>query len=289
VVLIIGASSAQLKEAAPYLENACVFLLGCGTIDWNAEKLSADCVSAYNPKVLDLLTQNREQIAAALRLWWAAEDEANWAQRVVAKAKASFGKPDSNYIDVKFNPSKLRKQIQYNVLLSYFDEVERLGWISTEDLEQYRQGAKAVFDPDPIVETPPRRIEEPDVFLELMGLAMSEHHDKILQEHEPFVKANKPLAAYRTISNERYLVILESDFKKVYPKTARKATGVDISFLQKPNWERDLQKILSEAGIIKAASAGYRYRYDLFQNGSRDSTYVIAISCEYLENSSAKA
>ena len=35
---------------------------------------------------------------------------------------------------------------------------------------------------------------------------------------------------------------------------------------------------MSEAGLIKPASSGYRYRYDLFGNGTRDKTYVVAVA-----------
>lgn len=289
VALLIGASNAQLREASPYLENACVFLIGCGVIEWSTEKLSTNSVSTYNPDVLDSLINNREFIAAVLRVWWAAEDEDNWAQNIVAKAKASFGKLDTNYVAVTINPQKLRTQIQYYVLQSFFDEVERLGWITTEELEQSRKGAKAVFDPEPMEEKKTGRMEEPEVFLALIGQITQEKHDSILQDNEPFVKADKPYAAYRNISNERYLVMLESDFKKVYAKVARKANGVDTSFLQKPNWERELQRILCEADMVKVPSAGYRYRYDLFQNGTRDKTYILAIPCNLLENTLAKS
>lgn len=286
VVTVIGASSSQLREALPYLENACAILINCGSSDLEPDKLSLEAISAYNPSILELLVQYRNEVSAVFRFWWEECDD-QWAKGIVTEARASFEKPASNYIAVTLNPKTLRKKILHLVLSSFFDTVESLGWITNEDLEKYRQGAENVFDPAPIIKPPQRYMEDPAVFLELMGQILREQHDKILQENEPFVKTRKPFAAYRSISNERHLVILESDFKKAYAKTARNAKNLDTTFLQKDNWVGDLQKRLAEAGVIKSPNTGYRYRYDLLQNGSRDTTYVVAIPCDKLENDSA--
>ena len=281
LVLIIGANNAQMNEVSPYLENASSILLNSSPRDLGPEKFSADAVASYDPNILERLGKHRAEIAAVLRTWWAAEEEDVWAQNVVSEARGTFGKMDSKYIAVYLNPQKLRRAIQYQVLQSFFAEVELLGWINANALSEYRQTAKAVFDPDPIVETPPKCMEDPNVFLELMGQFSQEQHDRILQEPEPFVKVKKPLAAYRTISNERHLIMLESTFKTVYSKAARNAKGIDTSFLQKDKWERELQKIMSQSGVIKEATSGYRYRYGLY--GSKEAkVYVLAIPCHLL-------
>ncbi len=281
LVLIIGANNAQMNEVSPYLENASSILLNSSPRDLGPEKFSADAVASYDPNILERLSKHRAEIAAVLRTWWAAEDETTWAERIVTNAKSSFGKPNSNYVSVTINPQKLRKRIQYYVLLSYFDESEKLGWISTADLAQYRQSAKSVFDPEPTVETPVRRAEDPEVFLALTKLLVSEYSDKILFENDLFVNGNKKIGAYRTISGERHLVLLEDAFTLVYAKLARKAGNIDISFLKRNEWERELQKIMSQSGVIKEASSGYRYRYRLY--GSTEAkVYVLAIPCHLL-------
>lgn len=282
LVLILGASKSQIKEAIPYLENSAIILLNSDPGDLAPEKLALSSFSSYNPQVLALFNEHQAEIAAVLHSWWAAQNEELWARDIIASAKATFGNPDSKYVSVTLNPQKLRSAIQHEVLQSFFAEVERKGWISTEALSLYRQSAKAVFDPEPIVEKPVRRAEDPGVFLEVMKRLVFECSDKILLETDRFVKGNNKLGAYRTISGERYLVLLENAFKRTYEKFARKAGDIDISFLKQDNWEQELQKLFGKSGIIKVTNSNHRYRFDLFQNGTKDKTYVVAIPCDLL-------
>lgn len=162
------------------------------------------------------------------------------------------------------------------MLLSFLDFAVEQNWLAAEDADHYRTVAKSAFDPEPIEQVPVQRMEQPDVFRQIMDRMIEECSAKIVPLSERFVKADKPLAAYREISGELYLVMLETAWARWYLRAARKA-GVDTSFAQQPNWEREMQKLLCEADMIKTPSSGYRYRYDLYGNGSRDSTYVIAL------------
>lgn len=74
-----------------------------------------------------------------------------------------------------------------------------------------------------------------------------------------------------------------------YAKAVKTDNTIDAAFLQKPRWELELQKVLGTAGVIKAPAAGYRYRYDLLANGTRDSTYVVAIPARLLQETGQKA
>ena len=74
-----------------------------------------------------------------------------------------------------------------------------------------------------------------------------------------------------------------------YAKAVKADNTIDAAFLQKPRWELELQKVLGTAGVIKAPAAGYRYRYDLLANGTRDSTYVVAIPARLLQETGQKA
>ena len=58
---------------------------------------------------------------------------------------------------------------------------------------------------------------------------------------------------------------------------------MDVSILRLEGWERILQKSLAETGYIKAPNSGYRYRYDLLENGTRETTYVVAVPRALLE------
>ena len=281
VALVMGADSAQLREAAPYLENAAVLLLNCGSNDWGGRRLRTSELAEYDPAVVKGLEEERYSVAALLCAWWAAEeDEVTWARQIVAEAKASFGKPDSRYVAVQFDPKLLNRAIRHRVLCSFLDWLEAGGLLAGGNLECYRAIVKGVYAPEPVEEKPPQHAEDPQVFLGIMrNLAASE---QIAGPDEPFRKGDKLLGAWRIISGERFLVMPEDGWKKAYSKATRADKNVDTTFFQRDQWERELQKILAEAEAIKAPSAGYRYRYDLYGTGKRDSTYVVAVPAKLL-------
>ena len=281
VAAIIGADSAFLREADPFLRKCTTFLIGCSSNDWGAARLTSTEVSAYDPAVIEEIKTHSSKIGSVLRFWWehdgdGVENESVWAQKVIAEAKASFGKPDSRYVSVTFDPKKMRDAVAYRFFLEFLDFCVHRGWLAGEQAAAYRTGAEEVFDPKPQLDTPLRSMEQPEVFQQIMCQIQADQVDKILQADQPYVKGAKKLGAYREISGELFFIMLEDEWAKCYLKAARK-TGVDVSFAQRSNWERELQKILCEAGVIKAPSSGYRYRYDLFGNGTRDKTYVVAV------------
>lgn len=283
VVLLVGADKSQIREATPYIDKAAVLLLNCETGDLAPTKLSSADVAAYDPNIVSQLKDKRNHIAALLD-WWRMpfKKEDAWARGIVQEARASFGKPDSRYIRVELDPKKLRDVIRYRVLLSFFDELEDCGFITAEELAPYRQDAKDVFDPEPPEPVANRHAEDPDVFLEIMRGLAANPPAAIVAEGERFVKKDKPLAAWRTIGTERYLVFPEEGWAKTYKKSVQAKKTIDPSFFQRERWERELQKILCEKDLIKRASSGYRYRYDLLENGTRDSTYVVAVPAHLL-------
>lgn len=284
VTLVIGANNVQVKEANPYVESSAVILLNSASGDLIPTKLPSSSVSAYDPTVLDRFQTEAPCIAALLRWWWgeALEDEDAWAREIIRKARASFGKPDSRYIRVELDPKKLRSAILYQVFLSFLSEVEQAGFMTADELEPYRQGAKEVFDPVPPEPVQLRHAEDPDVFLEIMRTLANDPPAPIVAKGERFVKKDKPLAAWRDISGACHLVFLETAWARAYAKAVRARSEIDSTFFQHEHWERDLQKILCEHELIKAPSAGCRYRYDLLENGTRDSTYVLAIPAHRL-------
>lgn len=281
VALVIGADSAQLREAAPYLENAAVLLLNCGSNDWGGRRLRTAELAEYDPAVVKRMEEERYSVAALLCAWWAVEeDEVTWARQIVAEAKASFGKPDSRYISIQLDPKLLNRAIRHRVLCSFLDWLEVEGLLAAEELGRYRAAVKGVYDPEPVEEKPPQYAEDPPVFLRVMrDLASSE---KIAGLEDPFRKGDKLLGAWRIISGEQFLVMPEAEWKKVYSRAARADKDIDTTFFQRGLWERELQKILAEAEAIKVPSSGYRYRYDLYGTGKRDSTYVVAIPARLL-------
>lgn len=67
-----------------------------------------------------------------------------------------------------------------------------------------------------------------------------------------------------------------------YAKAVKADYTIGATLLQKPRWELELQKLLGQAGVIKIPASGYRYRYDLLANGTRDTTYVVATPARLL-------
>lgn len=285
VALVIGANTKQAREAAPYLQDAAVILLNSNSIrDVAPTKLSRSSTSFLNPDITLQFQKARAEIASILYWWWAwFEDEDTWAKQIIQTAQASFGKPDSRYIRVEVDPIKLRDAIRYQVFLSFLEALEQAWLMPAEELEPYRQGAKNVFDPAPPEPVQHRHAEDPGVFLELMQELVQDPSFPIIAEGEPFVKTSKPAAAWRTISKERYLVLEEGCWSKLYMKTARAKKDINTSFFQTNKWDQQLQKRLCEAGIIKQPSSGFRMRYDLFGTGDRNNTHIIAIHAELLD------
>ena len=105
-----------------------------------------------------------------------------------------------------------------------------------------------------------------------------------MDEDSHFVKSKKHLAAWRTISKKQYLVFPEDQWAKAYKKVACSTGNIDPSYFQRNGWERELQKTLCQHHLIKEPSSGYRSRYDLYENGTRDTTYVVAVPSEVLES-----
>lgn len=104
----------------------------------------------------------------------------------------------------------------------------------------------------------------------------------IIAEEAAYVKKGKHLAAWRTISQKRFLVFEEAVWAEHYKKSVRRKKDIDMSLFQKDKWEQLVQKRLCEERIIKSPGAGSRYRYDLFGNGTRDQTYVVAVYADRL-------
>ena len=81
-------------------------------------------------------------------------------RQIVAEAKASFGKPDSRFVAVQFDPKLLNKAIRHRVLCSFLDWLETEGLLAAEALERYCMIVKSVYDPEPVEEKPPQYAED---------------------------------------------------------------------------------------------------------------------------------
>lgn len=286
VALVIGTrASGQWNQMVPHLQDAAVILLNCKLPGgWGVKKVPSYAIAQYDPELAKAIEDSAPYMAALLRWWWMAEDPSDWAGSVIQAARNVLGKPDGRYATVEFDPWYLRQAVYHRVILSFFDDAERHGWLTPEEAEFHRQAVADVFDPAPPTPTAPRRAEDPEVFLSTMRKLVAEYPDHIAGVDEAY-HANKKqfAAAWRDIGQVRHLVVLESVWKAAYTKAIRADKSIDASFLERKDWALELQKVLSNKGVIKAASAGYRYRYDLLANGTRDQTYVLAIPAKLLD------
>lgn len=283
--IIIGADSGQLREAAPYLSDAALILLNCGNHDLGGHKLRASSLSALDPAILETLRTQRHSIATVLEAW-RRTGSSQLARTVIQAARASFGRQDERYISVVLEPKRLARAIRYQILLVFLEILEESKLLSEEILETHRSQIRDIYDPMPKPELHAQHAEDVDVFLLIMRRLAAER--AIADVGQPFRKADKLLGAWRDISGVRHLVMSEKTWAKEYKRAVRAEGEIDSSFFQREHWERDLQSILAEAEVIKAPSAGARYRYDLYGNGTRDSTYVLAVPSHLLDEASGR-
>ena len=281
--LVIGASSQQLQEAGPYLQDAAIFLLNCAKFsDLKGHRISSSLLDSYDPTILERLEEGRENTSMVLETWRRLSHP-GLAKTIIQAAKNSFGPPDGRYVSVTLDPRKLNRAIRYQLLLAFLTWTEDCDLLTAEEAATYRAAVKQVYDPVPVPETPVRHAEDPEVFLEAMKALVSE--SDIADIGDPFRNSDKRLGAWREISGILYLVMPEEVWAKAYRRKLSAEKFTDTSFFQKKEWPRELQRQLSKGGFIKQASSGYRYRYDLYGTAKRDSTYVVAIPASLLTTS----
>lgn len=278
--LVIGASSQQLQESAPYLREAAVFLLNCaGCGDLKGHRIPTSVLDSYDPTILERLEEGRENTSLVLEAWRRLSHP-GLAKAIIQAAKNSFGPPDSRYVSVTLDPRKLNRAIRYQLLLAFLTWAEDCDLLTAEEAESYRAAVKQAYDPAPVPETPVRHAEDPEIFLEVMKAIVSE--SDIADIGEPFRNSDKRLGAWRKISGILYLVIPENGWARTYSRRVRKDKSIDASFLQKTGWEKQLQKILAEQGLIKSTAGTYRSRYDLYDRKQGKDTYVVIVPATLL-------
>ena len=279
--LIIGASSGQIREAAPYLERCSVIALGCKLPkEISARRLSHRQLGACDPQIIEAWRTHGAEIALVLRLWQ--EYELPIAA-IKAQVSSRFLPPDKQYIAVVPHPDRLRAGVYLAALATFLRMLAGYGLLSPEETAAREEALTALFfPPPPPPAAPKRQAEDPQVFLELLAEHIRQSPEDITGPDEPYRKKGTRLGAWRTISGTQHLVMAEPVWKKWYQKKVRSRPDLDTASLSRDAWEKDMQKALADAGIIKAPSAGFRYRYDLYDNGSRDSTYVLAVPAHLL-------
>ena len=282
LALIINADNRDLKDAWQYLRESAYFMLNCSAKTTPDGKLPSEMYfDNYNDKALEELHLHGEHIAAILR-WWAVQWDGypKWAANLVMKARTAFRSNDPTFVRLNVDPKRMTDAIMYETLRSFFMQIAISGYLRNEQITELLADIRKAFDPAPVQPTELRKAEDPAVFLELMRKIVSSA--SIVEEGTPFVKHKPALGAWRTISGKRYLVILEETWEKVYRKAVKEDPLLDGSYFCNDHWSRDLQGLLKAAEIIKAASSGNRYRYNIYSKPGDAKEYVVAIPAELM-------
>ena len=257
---------------------------------WGAASVPTYSLTAWDDDLLEKVIAKSPQAAGLLGWWWGTSSN-DWAQDVVRRAHDQLGQPGGRFRTFSYEPKALCRAVAYHALLDFVALVSDCQWLPPDVADGYRQRLRDIFDPVSLPPpTAPRQAEDADVFLEKLKLLI-DHPDQIVPLGKPYARPQrgKVAAAWRQIGGEEYLVMEESVWAAWYAKAVKADNTIDAAFLQKARWELELQKVLGTAGVIKVPTAGYRYRYDLLANGTRDTTYVVATPARLMQETGQKA
>ena len=263
---------------------------GLSANGWGAASVPTYTVSVWDDDLLEKIIAPAPRAAWLLGWWWGTSRN-DWAQDVIRRAHVQLGNPGGRFRTFAYEPKALCRAVAYQALLDFVALTGDRQWLPPDVADGYRQRLRDIFDPVSLPPpTAPRRAEDADVFLEKLKLLI-DHPDQIVPLGKPYARPQrgKVAAAWRQIGGEEYLVMEEKVWMTWYAKAVKADSTIDASFLQNDRWAAELQKLLGQAGVIKIPASGYRYRYDLLGNGTRDSTYVVAIPARLLQETGQKA
>lgn len=258
---------------------------------WGAASVPTYSLTAWDDQLFEKIIAKAPQAARLLGWWWGISGN-DWAQDVVRRSHDQLGRPGGRFRTFSYEPKALCRAVAYQVLLDFVALVSDRQWLPSDKADAYRQRLQDIFDPAPLPPTTaPRRAEDADVYLEKLNVLLIDHPDQIVPLGKPYAhpRRGKVAAAWRQIGGEEYLVMEESVWATWYTKAVKTDHTIGATLLQKPRWELELQKLLGQAGVIKIPASGYRYRYDLLANGTRDTTYVVATPARLLLEGGQKA
>lgn len=263
---------------------------GLSANGWGATSVPTYSLTAWDDQLFEKIIAKAPQAARLLGWWWGISGN-DWAQDVVRRSHDQLGRPGGRFRTFSYEPKALCRAVAYQVLLDFVALVSDRQWLPPDVADSYRQRLRDIFDPAPLPPpTAPRRAEDADVFLEKLKLLI-DHPDQIVPPGKPYARPQrgKVAAAWRQIGGEEYLIMEEKIWMTWYAKAVKTDSTIDATFLQNDRWAAELQKLLGQAGVIKIPASGYRYRYDLLANGTRDTTYVVATPARLLLEGGQKA
>lgn len=258
---------------------------------WGAASVPTYTVSAWDDDLLENIIAKAPRAAWLLGWWWGTSRD-DWAQDVIRRTHDQLGNPGGRFRTFAYESKALCRAVAYQVLLDFVALTGDRQWLPPDRANAYRQRLQDIFDPaPPPPPTAPCRAEDAGVYLEKLRKFATEYAELIAPQEQPYVRPRrgKIAAAWRHIGGEKYLVMDEGIWETWYAKALKSDHSIDATLLQRPKWGLELQKLLGQAGVIKIPTTGYRYRYDLLANGTRDTTYVVATPARLLQETGQKA
>lgn len=282
LIMIIEASARQIREIERCSRHAGMIIISGGSPKYEGTSIYEKQLSRIDPLLFEQILKEAHTVGLVLDEWRSGiRNEDAWAKKILDTAKESLGKPDSRYRSVIFDPVKLADAVYLEVCRSFAEYVVAKGWIDVETADQWFAGAVEVFSPKSSEAPKLSRMEDPETFIQIVKKRYP-NFERIAALDEPFRSKQENEGAIREISGVEYLVFPEDWLKKVYLKEAKKSK-CDCTLAECISWMRDIQRQLCDAGVLKWDRRNPRFRYDLYRNGSRDSTYVLAIPLEKLK------
>ena len=292
LLVLHGRDTAWGKLSDDLSQVGVVFVNGVLSANgWGAASVPTYNLTSWDDDLLEKVIAKSPQVAWLLGWWWGTSRD-DWAQDVIHRAHDQLGNPGGRFRTFAYESKALCRAMAYQVLLDFVTLTGDRQWLPPDKADVYRQRLQDIFDPaPPPPPTAPRRAEDADVYLEKLSGLVENNPDLIIPSEQPYVRPRrgKIAAAWRCISGEEYLVMEESVWAAWYTKAVKADHIIDDTFLQRDRWASELQKLLGQAGVIKMPTTGYRYRYDLLANGTRDTTYVVATPARLLQETGQKA
>lgn len=292
LLVLCGRDTTWGKFSDDLSQTGIVFVnSGLSANGWGAASVPTYTVSAWDDDLLEKIIAKAPQAAWLLGWWWGTSGN-DWAQDIVLRAHDQLGQPGGRFRTFSYEPKALCRAVAYQVLLDFMVLTGDRQWLPPDKTDTYRQRLQDIFDPTPPPPpTAPRRAEDAGVYLEILRKFATERAELIAPLEQPYVRPRrgKIAAAWRHIGGEKYLVMDEGIWETWYAKALKSDHSIDATLLQRPKWGLELQKLLGQAGVIKIPASGYRYRYDLLGNGTRDTTYVVATPARLMQETGQEA
>ncbi len=274
IVLVLEAEAEDVKEIAPYLEDTGTVFLG-GMKPKSAETAKASQFNTYSPDALQVLQDNGPLIAALLRWYWEKESE-DWVERIEERVTASLSSGDSGrYVSVQYKPDVLRNTI-YDVVVEHFlTELLEGHFLSEEECAEWGNLLWPTDTVPPELDVVLLSPTEPDTFLRIIRKMIADNPARIVQHGQSYREVKNPLGAWRKHKMIECFMMLEATFEKEFPKAAKALGNIDLTMFSH-DWLHPLQDEMVRENVIFAGSNTRYLRFDLLENGTRNSTHVVA-------------